>query len=67
MHLAYYESLQDQTVNIQDARLALNALRDEHQRRMQDEICEEQRRRQMQMHEQLRIMRQRKHVWLTVC
>lgn len=62
--LGYYESLQDQIASIHDARQAVTALRDDHQRRKQEAMLEEQRRRQLQMHEKLRIMRQRKHVCL---
>jgi hypothetical protein len=60
--LGHYESLQDQIASIQDARHAVTALRDDHQRQKQEAMLEEQRRRQLQMQETIGIMRQRKHV-----
>lgn len=58
----YYESLQDHLAHIQEARQAVNALREEHKRQMEARLMEEQQQRRMQMQQKLEFMRQKKHV-----
>ncbi|CAD5227411.1 unnamed protein product [Bursaphelenchus xylophilus] len=56
----YHEGLQDKLSEIQVARQAVNALREEHERLEEERLAEEQRQRQHQMQMQLDIMRQKK-------
>ncbi|WKY05539.1 hypothetical protein Q1695_006055 [Nippostrongylus brasiliensis] len=60
----YYESLQDHLGHIGEARLAIDELRAEHNRRQQERLAEEQRQRQAQMKQTLEMMRMKKHVML---
>ncbi|PAV60304.1 hypothetical protein WR25_19181 [Diploscapter pachys] len=60
----YYESLQDHLGHINESRLAVNALRDEHNRKKAERLAEEQRVRQEQMRQTLEIMRMKKHAML---
>ncbi|KIH67017.1 FYVE zinc finger [Ancylostoma duodenale] len=60
----YYESLQDHLGHISEARLAIDELRAEHERRRQERLAEEQRQRQAQMKQTLEMMRMKKHVML---
>ncbi|RCN25677.1 hypothetical protein ANCCAN_28608 [Ancylostoma caninum] len=62
MFIAYYESLQDHLGHISEARLAIDELRAEHERRRQERLAEEQRQRQAQMKQTLEMMRMKKHV-----
>lgn len=48
--------------HIQEARQAVNALREEHERQKQERALEEQRNRQRQMQQKVDLMRQKKHV-----
>lgn len=57
----YFESLQDHLAHIQEARQAVNALREDHERRKQEKALEEQRMRQQQMQQKVDLMRQKKH------
>ncbi|CAJ0602506.1 unnamed protein product [Cylicocyclus nassatus] len=60
----YYESLQDHLGHIGEARLAIDELRAEHERRRQERLAEEQRMRQAQMKQTLEMMRMKKHAML---
>ncbi len=60
--LAYFESLQDNLSHIGEARQAVDALREEHERRRLEELAEAQRQRQIQMQAKLDVMRHKKHV-----
>ncbi|PAV61533.1 hypothetical protein WR25_09856 [Diploscapter pachys] len=60
----YYESLQDHLGHINESRLAVNALRDEHNIKKAERLAEEQRVRQEQMRQTLEIMRMKKHAML---
>ncbi|VDM70284.1 unnamed protein product [Strongylus vulgaris] len=60
----YYESLQDHLGHISEARLAIDELRSEHERRRQERLAEEQRMRQAQMKQTLEMMRMKKHAML---
>ncbi len=60
----YYESLQDRLSSIEEARQAVEALREEHERRRQQELLNAQRLRQIQMQQKLEVMRHKKHVRL---
>ncbi|VDK21938.1 unnamed protein product [Anisakis simplex] len=57
----YFESLQDHLAHIQEARQAVNALREDYERRKQERALEEQRLRQQQMQQKVDLMRQKKH------
>ncbi|CAB3409124.1 unnamed protein product [Caenorhabditis bovis] len=61
---SYYESLQDQLASIGEARQAINELREEHERKRQERMAEEQRLRQAQMQQTLEMMRMKKHAML---
>ena len=58
----YYEGLQDHLANIGEARQAIDEMRDEHERKRQERLAEEQRLRQAQMQQTLEMMRMKKHV-----
>lgn len=58
----YYESLQDHLANIGEARQAIDEMREEHERKRQERLAEEQRLRQAQMQQTLEMMRMKKHV-----
>ena len=60
----YYERLQDHVAHIQEARQAVNALREEHDRQRQERLMEEQRQRQHQMQQKLEMMRVKKQEML---
>uniref|UniRef100_A0A8R1DII4 Hepatocyte growth factor-regulated tyrosine kinase substrate n=1 Tax=Caenorhabditis japonica TaxID=281687 RepID=A0A8R1DII4_CAEJA len=60
----YYESLQDHLANIGEARQAINEMREEHERKRQEQLAEEQRMRQAQMQQTLEMMRMKKHAML---
>ncbi|EGT45504.1 hypothetical protein CAEBREN_13026 [Caenorhabditis brenneri] len=60
----YYEGLQDHLANIGEARQAIDEMRDEHERKRQERIAEEQRLRQAQMQQTLEMMRMKKHAML---
>uniref|UniRef100_A0A1I7XSE2 Hepatocyte growth factor-regulated tyrosine kinase substrate n=1 Tax=Heterorhabditis bacteriophora TaxID=37862 RepID=A0A1I7XSE2_HETBA len=64
LYLSYYESLQDHLGHISEARLAVNELRQEHERKRQEKLAEEQRLRQAQMKQTLEMMRMKKHTML---
>ncbi|KHN83593.1 Hepatocyte growth factor-regulated tyrosine kinase substrate [Toxocara canis] len=57
----YFESLQDHLAHIQEARQAVNALREDYERRKQERAVEEQRLRQQEMQQKVDLMRQKKH------
>lgn len=57
----FCESLQDHLAHIQEARQAVNALREDHLRQKQQRALEEQRMRQVQMQQKVDLMRQKKH------
>lgn len=57
----HFESLQDHLAHIQEARQAVNALREDYERRKQERAIEEQRLRQQQMQQKVDLMRQKKH------
>uniref|UniRef100_A0A8R1XXB7 VHS domain-containing protein n=1 Tax=Onchocerca volvulus TaxID=6282 RepID=A0A8R1XXB7_ONCVO len=57
----YFESLQDSLAHIQEARQAIDALREDHERQKQARIMEEQRLKQIQMQQKVDLMRQKKH------
>ncbi|CAI5447150.1 unnamed protein product [Caenorhabditis angaria] len=61
---SYHESLQDHLANIGEARQAINELREEHERKRQERMAEEQRLRQAQMQQTLENMRIKKHTML---
>ena len=63
--IAHYESLQDRVQHLAEAREAVNALRDEHERQRQARLLAEQQQRQIQMQMKLDNMRHKKHVCLT--
>lgn len=54
--------MQDHIAHIQEARQAVNALREEHERQRHERLMEEQRQRQLQMQQKLEYMRVKKHV-----
>ena len=56
------ESLQDKLAQIQDAREALDALREDHREKKRREAEEAERQRQIQLAQKLEIMRQKKQV-----
>ncbi|GMT23393.1 hypothetical protein PFISCL1PPCAC_14690, partial [Pristionchus fissidentatus] len=58
------ESLQDHLAHIGEARQAMDALRDEHGRRMREEEEERRRQKQANMHYKLEMMRAKKHEML---
>lgn len=58
----HFESLQDSLAHIQEARQAIDALREDHERQKQARIIEEQRLKQIQMQQKVDLMRQKKHV-----
>ena len=58
------EQLQDHVVHIQDARSAINTLRQEHERMRQEQLLAAQRLRQQQMQHTLQYMRWQKTVWV---
>ncbi|CAI2351251.1 unnamed protein product [Caenorhabditis sp. 36 PRJEB53466] len=60
----YYESLQDHLSNIGEARQAIDEMREEHERKRQERLAEEQRLRQAQMQQTLEMMRMKKHAML---
>ena len=60
--LANYETLQDHLAHIQEARQAVNLLRQEHQRLEQEKLREEQNQRQAQLQQTLGMMRVKKQV-----
>ncbi|KAJ1372634.1 hypothetical protein KIN20_034835 [Parelaphostrongylus tenuis] len=60
----FHESLQDHLGHISEARLAIDELRAEHERRRHERLAEEQRQRQAQMKQTLEMMRIKKHVML---
>ncbi|KAI1725185.1 VHS domain-containing protein [Ditylenchus destructor] len=60
----YNESLQDHLAHIQEARQAVNALRDEFETQRQEQLKDEQYRRRIQMQQKLDFMRQKKHEML---
>lgn len=60
----YYESLQDHLANIGEARQAIDEMREEHERKRQERMAEEQRLRQAQMQQTLEMMRMKKHAML---
>ncbi|KAF1758276.1 hypothetical protein GCK72_014734 [Caenorhabditis remanei] len=60
----YYEGLQDHLANIGEARQAIDEMRDEHERKRQERLAEEQRLRQAQMQQTLEMMRMKKHAML---
>uniref|UniRef100_A0A1I7UEG3 Hepatocyte growth factor-regulated tyrosine kinase substrate n=1 Tax=Caenorhabditis tropicalis TaxID=1561998 RepID=A0A1I7UEG3_9PELO len=60
----YYEGLQDHLANIGEARQAINEMREEHERKRQERLAEEQRLRQAQMQQTLEMMRMKKHAML---
>ncbi|KJH49689.1 VHS domain protein [Dictyocaulus viviparus] len=62
--IAFYETLQDHLGHISEARLAVDELRAEHERRRQERLAEEQKQRQAQMKQTLEMMRVKKHVML---
>ncbi|VDN82386.1 unnamed protein product [Brugia pahangi] len=57
----HFESLQDSLAHIQEARQAIDALREDHERQKQARIMEEQRLKQIQMQQKVDLMRQKKH------
>uniref|UniRef100_A0A915PHA4 Hepatocyte growth factor-regulated tyrosine kinase substrate n=1 Tax=Setaria digitata TaxID=48799 RepID=A0A915PHA4_9BILA len=57
----HFESLQDSLAHIQEARQAVDALREDHERQKQARIMEEQRIKQIQMQQKVDLMRQKKH------
>ncbi|MCP9266169.1 Hepatocyte growth factor-regulated tyrosine kinase substrate [Dirofilaria immitis] len=57
----HFESLQDSLAHIQEARQAIDALREDHERQRQARIMEEQRLKQIQMQQKVDLMRQKKH------
>ncbi|VDK83213.1 unnamed protein product [Litomosoides sigmodontis] len=57
----HFESLQDSLAHIQEARQAIDALREDHERQKQVRIMEEQRLKQIQMQQKVDLMRQKKH------
>ena len=63
---AHYESLQDKLAQLKDAREALDALREDHREKRRREMEELERQRQIQMAHKLEIMRQKKHVCVTL-
>ena len=63
---AHYESLQDKLAQLKDAREALDALREDHREKRRREMEELERQRQIQMAHKLEIMRQKKHVGVTL-
>ncbi|KAE9411894.1 hypothetical protein Angca_004702, partial [Angiostrongylus cantonensis] len=60
----FHETLQDHLAHISEARLAVDELRAEHERRRHERLAEEQRQRQTQMKQTLEMMRMKKHVML---
>ncbi|KAH7696212.1 VHS domain containing protein, partial [Aphelenchoides avenae] len=60
----YYERLQDHLAHIQEARQAVNALRDEHERQRKERERQAELMRQQQMQHKLEYMRQKKHEML---
>lgn len=54
--------MQDHLAHIQEARQAVNALRDEFETQRQEQLKDEQYRRRIQMQQKLDFMRQKKHV-----
>lgn len=58
----HFESLQDHLAHIQEARQAVDALREDHERQKQARALEEQRLKQIQMQQKVDLMRQKKHV-----
>jgi len=63
----YYESLQDHLAHIHEARQAVNALREEHSRKVQERLMEEQRLRQAAMQQKVEVMRHKRHVSIADC
>ncbi|XP_071797335.1 hepatocyte growth factor-regulated tyrosine kinase substrate-like isoform X1 [Asterias amurensis] len=61
---AKMESLQDKLAQIQDAREALDALREDHREKKRREAEEAERQRQIQLAQKLEIMRQKKQEYL---
>lgn len=57
---AGYESIQDKLSQINDARAALDSLREEHQEKIRQEAAEAERQRQSQLASKLEMMRQKK-------
>lgn len=62
MYAAYYEGLQDKLTQLNAARDALDALREEHREKKRLEAEEAERQRQIQMAQKLAVMRQKKQV-----
>lgn len=60
----HYEQLQDHLAHIQEARQAVNALREENERQRQERIKEENNRRKSQLRQTLEVMRHKKREML---
>lgn len=57
----YFESLQDKLAHIQEARQAIDSLREDYERQKRERALEEQKLKQMQMQQKVDLMRQKKH------